>query len=156
MEGLSGVVVKKCVTIAAHLHCEHTLNSNSPRLADKYLNVWLTEKRDNERWIHLQFLNSIKNRTWGLECVCAVCWSKNHEICMLERKLRLLHKPSMMHHNPNTRCLCICWSCCDESSGWLYSMTTATYAWFYKMKRIYLGKEPPEVRHMHPQWIVYI
>lgn len=26
----------------------------------------------------------------------------------------------------------------------------------FQMKRIYLGKEPSEVRHMHPQWIVYI
>lgn len=26
----------------------------------------------------------------------------------------------MLHHNHNTRCLCFCWLCCDESSGRLY------------------------------------
>ncbi len=55
-------------------------------------------------------------------CLCNLLtiWTGNHEICMLKSKLQVLHKPGMLHHNANTRCLCFCWPCCDDSSGRLY------------------------------------
>lgn len=131
-EGQSSVVIRKCVKIAAHLLWEDTLNRNSSRLLIYCMCVCLREERQQSLHSSAVFkLYKIPN-LWPIVCLCRLLaiWSKNHEIYMLESKLRILHKPSMLHHNPNTRCLCFCWSWSDESSGLLYSMNwiTVTHA----------------------------
>lgn len=73
-EGQSSVVIRKCVTIAAHLLWEDTLIRNSSRLLIYCMCVCVSEKNGNNHCIHQQFLNSIKYLTCDLLCVCADCW----------------------------------------------------------------------------------
>ena len=51
----------------------------------------------------------------------ACSFDNNYEMCMLKSKLQVLHKPPCIPYNhPNTRWLCLCQLCCDDSSRRLH------------------------------------
>lgn len=75
---------------------------------------------------------------WLIMCLCTLLriWPKKTPQKTLdlptEEETRLLHKPSVLRHNLNTRCLCFLWLGCDDSSDRLYSISRITHGWLPK------------------------
>lgn len=93
-------------------------------------------------------------------CLCSLLtiWTENHEICMLKSKLQVLHKPSMLYCNPNTRCLCFCCLRCHESSGEViyelnYQISPMTD---FQMQSVYHDKHQSEVRYVGTLCVVCV